>query len=121
LWNYAEQAVTEEPGPVAVSFLTSVNEMIDSYGRRKATIIRHIPGVVVFLLLSMFVLTALVVGFASGAEGHRPAITCHVLALFIVSLIFVIIDLDRPRRGMIEVPQQSLIELQASMRAETER
>jgi len=36
--------------------------------------------------------------------------------VLIVALIFVVLDLDRPSRGLIQVSQQSLIELQASMR-----
>ena len=33
----------------------------------------------------------------------------------IVVLVFVILDLDRPRRGLIEVSKQSLYDLQASI------
>jgi hypothetical protein len=40
-----------------------------------------------------------------------------VLVLLIVLLVFIILDLDRPRRGLIEVPQDSIIELQQSIRA----
>jgi hypothetical protein len=32
-------------------------------------------------------------------------------------LLFIILELDRPRRGLIEVPQYSNIELQLSIRA----
>ena len=35
----------------------------------------------------------------------------------IVVLIFVILDLDRPRRGLIEVSKKSLYDLQASINA----
>jgi hypothetical protein len=36
----------------------------------------------------------------------------------IVVLIFVILDLDRPRRGLIEVSKRSLYELQASINSQ---
>lgn len=38
--------------------------------------------------------------------------------LLLVPLVFLIVDLDRPRRGLIEVSQQSLRDLQSAMRAE---
>ena len=38
-----------------------------------------------------------------------------MIALIVV-LVFIILDLDRPRRGFIEVSQKSLVDLQLSMR-----
>ena len=99
-------------------FVSSINDLIDSYGIRKAAIARHLPAVAVLLMFATFAMTALVVGFASGAEGHRPSGTAYFLMVLIVVLVFLITDLDRPRRGMIEVPQRSLIDLQTSLQAE---
>jgi hypothetical protein len=118
LWKLAQQAVDEDSGPVTALFVSSINDLIDSYGSRKAAIARHLPALALVLMHSMFVLTAFVVGFACGAEGHRPSAMCYFLVLLIVLLLFVVIDLDRPRRGMIEVPQRSLIDLQATLQAE---
>jgi hypothetical protein len=43
--------------------------------------------------------------------GHRASFATYVLMVLIVCLVFIIIDLDRPRRGLIEVSQQSLVDL----------
>ena len=37
------------------------------------------------------------------------------MAVLIVVLVFIIIDLDRPRRGLIQVSQKSLQDLQTQM------
>jgi len=37
------------------------------------------------------------------------------MSVLIVLVIFIIIDLDRPRRGLIEVSQQSMLDLAASI------
>jgi hypothetical protein len=37
------------------------------------------------------------------------------MVALIVVLVFIILDLDRPRRGLIKVNQTSLIELQAAI------
>jgi hypothetical protein len=120
LWRHAKEAAAGEVTPITSLFVQSINELIDSYGRRKAAISWRMPASVILLLLSTFVVTAGVVGFASGAEGHRPSGTSYFLALFIVVLVFMIVDLDRSRRGLIKVPQRSLIDLQTSLQADNE-
>jgi len=37
------------------------------------------------------------------------------MSLLIVLVIFIIIDLDRPRRGLIEVSQESMLDLASSV------
>jgi len=41
-----------------------------------------------------------------------------ILVGLIVVPVFIIVDLDRPRRGLIRVSQQSLGELQAALRGD---
>lgn len=112
LWQLAGQAVKEQPTPVPTGlFVQSLNDMIDAYGARNAALDRHVPEIVLFLLFGAFVLTAVLVGYASGIARHRASFATYVLVALIAFLVFIIIDLDRPRRGLIEVSQQSLIEL----------
>jgi hypothetical protein len=79
-----------------------------------------VPEAVLFLMFGTFILTASLVGYASGVSGHRASFATYILEVLIVFLVFIIIDLDRPRRGLIEVSHQSLIELQESVRAPAE-
>jgi hypothetical protein len=120
LWLCAQQAAAEDNGPITALFIQSINDLIDSFGRREAEITRHVPEIVLLLLFVTFLFTGVVGGFASGAEGHRPQFACYVATLVIALVVFVIIDLDRPRRGLIEVPQESLIELQTTVQAEND-
>ena len=116
LWSYAGRAAELDPSPVRSGmFIQALNDMIDSFGRRDAGLNRHVPEVVLLLLLGVFLITAAIVGFASGTGGHRPPAVSLVMVGLIVVLIFVILDLDRPRRGLIEVSKKSLYELQASI------
>ena len=39
----------------------------------------------------------------------------YILVTLIVCLVFIVIDLDRPRRGLIQVNQQSILDLQPEM------
>lgn len=117
LWQNAVQAAAEHPNPVTSGlFVSALNELIDAYGTRDAALNRHVPEAVLFLMFGTFILTASLVGYSSGVSGHRTSFATYALEVLIVFLVFVIIDLDRPRRGIIEVSHQSLIELQESMR-----
>lgn len=115
LWAMAQQAGDEDPSPVRSGyFLLSLNDMIDAFGSRDAALSRHVPEIVLFLMFGTLVMTASLVGYGSGVAGHRATFAAYTLLLLIVCLVFVVIDLDRPRRGLIEVSQQSLIDLRTS-------
>lgn len=115
LWRLAVRATDDDARPVTTGlFIQALNEMIDSYARRDAALDRHVPEVVLFLLYSTFIMTGIIVGYASGLTGNRASFVTYIMVGLIVLLAFIIIDLDRPRRGLIEVNQHSLISLQAA-------
>jgi presenilin-like A22 family membrane protease len=58
------------------------------------------------------VLTSGVFGSGNGVAGARSFGMAAILAVFISLVILVIVDLDRPRRGLIHVNQESMIGLQ---------
>jgi hypothetical protein len=119
LWEKARRAAEADPQPVPAGlFVQSTNDLIDSFGRRDAAIHRHVPEVVLFLLIGTFLITSAIVGFSGGVVGRRPPLVSFAMVLLIVMLVFVVLDLDRPIRGLIVVSEKSLRELQASMKAE---
>lgn len=114
LWANARQAAAESPNPVTTGlFIQALNEQIDAFGSRDAALGRHVPEPVLFLLFGTLIMTAALVGYSSGVTGHRAAFAAYILLLLIVLLVFLVIDLDRPRRGLIEVSQQGLVDLQS--------
>lgn len=118
LWRYALQAAEEDRSPTTSGlFIQSLNELIDSFGRRNAALERHVPEVVMLLLYGTFLITWGIVGYAAGIAGHRVSSAAYIMLVLILLVVFIIIDLDRPRRGLIEINQTSLIELQTSIQA----
>ena len=117
LWQQASLALDISERPATLNlYLQSLNDMFDSNALRDAALTRHIPEPVLFLLYGTFILTGVVVGYASGVAGSRAPNGTYVLVALIVVLVFIIVDLDRPRRGLIEVDQSSLVELHESIR-----
>ena len=96
-------------------FIQSLNELIDVYGERNAALRKHVPEVVLFLLFAVFIIAGAVLGFSGGLEGGRPLLATIAMSVLIVLVIFIIIDLDRPRRGLIEVNQDSMLDLGAAI------
>ncbi len=116
LWEQAALHAAEKGGPAAVSYSASLNDMIDALGARDAVIERHVPEIVLFLLFGTFILSGAMLGFSSGLAGTMPATPVYLMLALIVLLVFMIIDLDRPRRGLIEVDQRPLAALLESMK-----
>src|SRR5678815_676912 len=120
LWDKARRAAEANPSPVPSGmFVQATNDLIDSFGRRDAALHRHVPEVVLFLLIGTFLITSAIVGFSGGVIGRRPPLVSFAMVLLIVVLVFVILDLDRSIRGVIVVSEKNLLDLQASMKAET--
>ncbi len=115
LWVLASDEARDFTNPVAMAFVGSLNDMIDALSARDAAINRHVPELVLFLLFGTFILLGGVVGYSSAISGVRPGVPVYALMTLIVVLVFLIIDLDRPRRGLIEVDQSKLISTVAAM------
>jgi hypothetical protein len=91
--------------------------MIDSYGRNVAHLNRQVPQPVLILLFGTLLVASGAVGLTAGSGGQRPSLATVAMIVLILGLTFVVLDLDRPLRGRITVSNQSLLDLQASMKA----
>ncbi|MFO1337013.1 MAG: hypothetical protein U1F53_02060 [Burkholderiaceae bacterium] len=122
LWALARRGVEADPNAyVPTLFAEAVNALVDSQGRREAALQRHVPEVVLVLLGATLLMSGWVVGYAAGVAGHRPSMVGYLMVLLIVVTVFMVLDLDRPRRGLILVSQQSMLDLQAGIRAAAPR
>lgn len=116
LWEVAAAHAESSRSPAAVAYLSALNDMIDALGERDAAIERHVPEVVLIMLFATFLLSGAMLGFSSGIAGTAPAPPVYLMVVLIVVLVFMIVDLDRPRRGLIEVDQSSMSALFESIR-----
>lgn len=73
------------------------------------------PEAVSLVLYATMIFVAGVIGYAAGLSDHRP-FNISVLMLLVL-LVFVIVDIDRPRRGLIEVNRDGLVTFRATMDA----
>ncbi|QIE46558.1 hypothetical protein G5B38_14085 [Pseudohalocynthiibacter aestuariivivens] len=115
LWAQAAEVARSTGGPATVAYGNALNDMIDALGSRDAAIERHVPEVVLMMMFLTFILSGTMLGYSSGVAGTRPATPVYLMVGLIVLLVFMIIDLDRPRRGLIAVDQTPMRGLLAAI------
>jgi ABC-type multidrug transport system fused ATPase/permease subunit len=112
LWSHAMMAAKLDPNPVTSGlFIQSLNELIDTSGTRNAALNRHVPEFALLLMFTTIVLTTATLGYASGIAGHRVTLAAFVLVILIALFVYLILDLDSPRRGVIQVSHESMLSL----------
>lgn len=97
--------------PRASLLVTTMNESIDLAATRQAMRQAHIPPRILRLLALFAIVSAAMVGYERGAQ-RRATTMLFVLLTLAVTLV---LDLDRPSTGILNVPQQPLIDLQRSL------
>ena len=109
IWPLTEQMVKSKPaGPVEVSIVQSINEVIDMHTKRLAVNLDRLPGVVLIMLLSLSCTSLAITGFSAGISGRINRFGLILLIFVLAFVMLIITDFDRPIRGFVQVSQQSL-------------
>lgn len=112
LWNLAILATQEDPRSVTTgAFIKSLNDAFDSQVKRNAILQAHVPEPILLLLFFVFISSISMMGYSSGLSGKRLIAPVMLVSLLISLIVFIIIDLDRPRRGIITVDQSVMTDL----------
>lgn len=116
LWQQATMVAAGDKGMVPTGlFIQALNDMIDRQGERLAAVRNHVPGVVVIALFAVAAFASAFSGFSRGLAGQRSMAPIYMLALLISGVILLILDLDRPSVGFIEISQQPMLDTAASI------
>ena len=110
MWRAGIAGVTDRPATM-VSVLPPLNDVIDLHSTRLYAGMKHLPGIVMGLLIVSSMLAVGVIAYGCGPSGSRRASLTVPLAIVIGVALWVTIDLDRPRAGFIrlnDTPLQSL-------------
>jgi hypothetical protein len=118
VWAEAVRLITPNRlTPLAGFVLSPLDEAFDAASARKAEHQARMPLIVLLTLGIYFVAAAAVLGYASvRGEGRHRAASFALFALFTLAL-GLILDLDRPRGGLIHLPQDTMADTVAMMQA----
>jgi len=115
LWGTAGQALNTAPRDTAPRlYLESLNEMFDDQEARVAALGNRVPGAVLALEVigASIALSLLAVYLSITGRGVLTVLLAAIIVTFVLLVTF---DLDRPTRGLIEVPDTSLVGARAAM------
>ena len=117
LWAVGVAVGEKDPRAVTTGlFLQSLNETIDLNAKRITALENHVPEISLVLLYFVAVMATGLIGYGCGISGIRNFFVTIISSVLIAAVILVIIDLDRPRRGLIKVSQQRMIDLRDSLK-----
>jgi hypothetical protein len=114
LWAMAEVLARQTPdSDVLALYIDSLNETIDTHEARVTAIVyARVPETVLILLIVLAALTMGMVGYNAGLTRRRSALSATVLVVVLAAVLTLVVDLDRPREGFLQVSQQPLLDLQ---------
>jgi hypothetical protein len=119
IWAQAVEVCRTEAGaPARVLLLPAMNAMFDIAESRTFAARMHPPAIIFAMLGGLALAGALLAGY--GMAGGRSRSWIHVVgfAATIAIAIYVILNLEYPRAGLIRIDRfdQALVDLRASMR-----
>lgn len=79
--------------------------------KRDAQINNHVPDIVLYLLFVVFVTAAAILGYSAGLSGKRLTVPIALVSILITLIVYIIIDLDRPKRGLIKTELTPLMSI----------
>ncbi len=116
LWSRASAWAAKDPRAVTAGlFLQSLNEVIDLHSKGLTALENHVPEIILVLLYFVALVAIGLIGYGCGLAGRRNFMVTLVASVLIAAVILVIIDLDRPQRGLIKVGLGRMVELRHSL------
>ncbi|MFO1020116.1 MAG: hypothetical protein U0903_05395 [Planctomycetales bacterium] len=115
MWQVAVDGV-KKTTHYDVTVLSPLNEVIDLHTSHLAIMRRHIPPLVVILLIVNAIIALMLVGYGNGLAGKPSTVLTTGLTFLIFSVLWITVDLDYPRLGILRIGHQPMIELQQSLK-----
>jgi len=118
IWNRAVTACQESPNPLKAQLIPPLNEMFDLATTRRMAARMHPPAIIFSMLGVLALMSSLLAGYAMAGGKTRSWIHVVGFALIMATTVYVILDLEFPRLGIIRVDpfDQVLVELRQSMK-----
>jgi hypothetical protein len=118
IWSHAVAASQQSPTPLAAQVIPALNQMFDIAATRTAAARMHPPSVIFILLGVLALMSSLLAGYAMAGGKTRSWIHMVGFGLIMATTVYVILDLEFPRLGIIRIDafDQVLVELRQTMR-----
>jgi hypothetical protein len=119
IWTDSMAALRSATPQASLLLVPALNDMIDITTTRNIALRTHTPPIILVALVVLTLISALLIGYAL-AGGKPFATNLHMIgfALMMTVTIYVILDLDHPRVGLIRLDyvDQALADVRAGMK-----
>ncbi len=116
LWKEAVEVTTTAPQSLpAYRFVASLNEMNNIHESRLTALRYHVPGAVMFTLIGVAMVAMGFTDYHAGGRETRGRVATLMMSLMVAVVIMLIVDLDQPTRGFIEVSTRLLADAAQSI------
>lgn len=116
IWNQLHKTLKLDNPPIQTTYVFALNNMLDAADTRTFALIKRIPFTI--YLLTLFISISAIwslcynIGYENLGTHNQP-----ILLILIFSVILAFIhDLDHPRRGLITISQDSMIQTKEKMK-----
>jgi hypothetical protein len=115
LWGATIGPVKAEPNSITALVAAGMNDVLNSQGYAQAAWWNRIPAAAWILLVTISVFCNLLIGYGVRLKSNFLFL---ILPIVLSISLFLIADIDSPRRGVIHVPAQNLETLAESLRGQ---
>jgi hypothetical protein len=113
IWATSEDlARTTDQGDLVSLYLESANNLVNIHESRVVAVLyTRVPPTILLTLLVGSVLALGMVGYSAGLSLQRGVLSAVVLAITLSAVLTIVVDLDRPGDGFIQVSQQPMLDV----------
>jgi hypothetical protein len=118
MWNTAILATSTDQAS-RMPVLQPINDIRDLLELRKAVVGRKMPGLALALLITCAAVTIAGMGFACGLTNDKQRMIPRIFAVLVAAALWVTIDVDHPRAGLLKMSGEPLREVAKELQAKT--
>ncbi|TAH13470.1 MAG: hypothetical protein EAZ12_01465 [Sphingobacteriia bacterium] len=110
IWNYTT-ALSKQPNNYipTMQMVPALNEMIDIVTTRESALKARVPDSIIWLMFLMILACSFLIGFSIPVNKKVNFISIVGFIVLSLLVVYVILDLDRPSRGLINLSEQNKV------------
>jgi len=117
LWDQVRSAAKSLPGTNMMLVVAPINRVIELHEKRlTAGLHNRIPNSIWIVLFAISSFSMMTLGAQVAYTGKRRLVAFLPLTMAFGVLFTVVVDIDRPQKGLITVSQYALVDIQAKMK-----
>lgn len=104
-----------ERGALESAYVMSMTEMFDAANERNFALVKPLPTAIYLVIFIFACISVCVLNFDRGYTQNIPQWRSGIIVVLFTIIFYLVYDLDHPRKGIIQISQDAMIQLRQSM------